>query len=118
MYNYKEALKEDISAYIYEAEIDVNKLKRNGEAREALLDELWVADSVTGNGCGSYYCNAYKAEEALCHNLGLLEEAMFEFGCDMSKALRKGAEYCDVTIRLYLLNKALNEVIEDWEEEE
>lgn len=115
MYNYKEAVKEDILAYIHENGISVENISYN---KERLLDDLWVADEVTGNGSGSYFCNAYKAEEALCHNLGLLEEAMFEFGCDMNKALRRGAEYCDVTIRLYLLNKALNEVIEDLEEEE
>ena len=43
---------------------------------DELYDELWVADSVTGNASGSYYCNAYKAEEALAGNWELLAEAL------------------------------------------
>lgn len=30
---------------------------------------------VTGNGSGSYTCDAYEAEENLCHNLDLLKDA-------------------------------------------
>ena len=28
---------------------------------DELYDELWTADSVTGNASGSYYCNAYRS---------------------------------------------------------
>lgn len=28
-----------------------------------VYDELWIDDSVTGNGSGSYTFNSYKAEE-------------------------------------------------------
>lgn len=57
-----------------------------------LDEELWTYDSVTGNASGSYFCNAWKAEEAICHNLDLLEEVAEEFGCP--KDWRKySAEY-------------------------
>lgn len=47
-------------------------------------------------------------------NLGLLGEALTEFGCDMSY-LERGAEECDVTIRCYLLGQAISEVLDEVE---
>lgn len=79
---------------------------------------MWVDDSVTGNASGSYTFNTYKAEEYICHNLDLLEEAMSEFGCEDVNALEKGAEWCDVTIRCYLLSDILMEVLENIFEKE
>ena len=80
---------------------------------DELYDELWTADSVTGNASGSYYCNAYKAEEALAGSWELLAEALENFGCENVNILEKGAEYCDVTIRCYLLSECLVEALED-----
>lgn len=101
-YNYYEAVKNDAMEYIKE-----NNLQ------DELYDELFLADSVTGNASGSYYCNAYKAEEALAHNLDLLKEALNEFGGDFNDALERGAEYCDVTIRCYLLGQVLADVLKE-----
>ena len=80
---------------------------------DELYDELWTADSVTGNASGSYYCNAYKAEEALAGSWELLKEALENFGLENVNILEKGAEYCDVTIRCYLLSECLAEALED-----
>ena len=76
---------------------------------------LFISDSVTGNASGSYFCNSWKAEECLCHNIELLAEALHEFGSDISY-LENGAEACDVTIRCYLLGQALNETLDELEE--
>lgn len=46
----------------------------------------------------------------------MLTEAVKEFGCD-ENVLEKGAEWCDVTIRCYLLGQAIAEVLDDLEEE-
>ena len=97
-YNYYEAVKNDALEYIKE-----NNLQ--AKTQEELYDELFLADSVTGNSSGSYYCNTYKAEEALTHNLDLLKEALNEFGGNFNDALERGAEYCDVTIRCYVLGQ-------------
>ena len=105
-YNYYEAVKNDALEYIKE-----NKLQ--DKSQDELYDELFLADSVTGNASGSYYCNTYKAEEALTHNLDLLKEALNEFGGDFNNALERGAEYCDVTIRCYLLGQVLADVLEE-----
>lgn len=79
---------------------------------EKLYDELWTEDSVTGNGSGSYYCNAWKAEEAICHNMELAQEAYEEFGYDGIRA-KDEAEAIDVTIRCYLLGQAISNALEE-----
>lgn len=102
-YDYREAVCEDIRAYI----------KENGfESEEQLNDDLWCEDSVTGNASGSYTFSTWQAEENLCHNWDLLEDAMREFGCDVDIA-EKGAEWCDVTIRCYLLGECISKVVSE-----
>lgn len=120
-YNYPEAIREDVLEYIrneYTPEKISDELNFSREEWEGRLnDELWIADSVTGNASGSYYCNAWKAEEAIAHNLDLLGEALREFGCGPEYLIEKGAEAADVTIRCYLLGAAISEALEILEEE-
>ena len=114
-YNYREAVKNDILDYINN-NIDFKDFNDLDELEEHLNEELWANDSVTGNASGSYYCNAYAAEEAICHNLDLLGEALDAFGglCDI---LKDGAEAADVTIRCYLLGECIAEALEEIEED-
>lgn len=114
-YNYLESIKADVKEYINN-EITLKDFADREELEQKLNDDLWVEDSVTGNASGSYYCNAWKAEEALAHNWDVLEEALAEFGCE-GNPIEKGAEWCDVTIRCYLLGQAIAEVLEEMEEE-
>ena len=114
-YNYLENIKEDVKEYINN-EINLKDFSDREELEEKLNDTLWTEDSVTGNASGSYYCNSWKAEEALAHNWDLLAEAMKEFGCEVD-LLEKGAEWADVTIRCYLLGQAIGEVLDEMEEE-
>lgn len=117
MYNYYEAVKDDVREYI-ENEINLNEWKGNRERlEEKLNDDLWTCDSVTGNASGSYTFNTWKAEENLCHNLDLLEEALDEFGSDKGYLLENGAEAADVTIRCYLLGSTIAEVLDELEDE-
>ena len=121
-YDYLAAVKADVLGYI-EDEINLSEWKGNWDGlEEHLNDALWTEDSVTGNGSGSYYCNTWKAEEALSHNWDLLADALAEFGQGGVDALRQGAEAMDVTIRCYLLgqaiSEALNELSEELEEED
>ena len=113
-YDYYKALRNDIRSFL-----NANYRRKElqtllDEDRNALYDELyermWVADEVTGNGSGSYTFSTWEAEENICHNLDLLEEARMEFkstGWD-------GAEVADVTIRCYLLGEVLNEVLDSY----
>lgn len=116
MYDYRERIAEDIREYIRD-NVELSDWKDNREELEAeLYDELWTADSVTGNASGSYYCNAWKAEEAISHNWDLLADALDEFGVDRD-VLRQGPKACDVTIRCYLLGECLSAVLDELEEE-
>lgn len=114
-YNYIEEMKEDVKEYINN-EVTLADFSDREELEEKLNDDLWVNDSVTGNASGSYYCNSWKAEEALAHNWDLLAEAMKEFGCEVD-LLEKGAEWADVIIRCYLLCQVIGEVLDEMEEE-
>lgn len=115
-YNYLEQVTEDAKNAILE-HIDEWEFNDREELEQVANDKLWVDDGVTGNASGSYYCNAWKAEEALCHNLDLLEDACEEFGQDIGEAVKQGAESCDVTIRCYLLGQAISAALDELEEE-
>jgi hypothetical protein len=113
-YNYLEAVTEDVKTYI-DNEITLTDYASREQLENYLEDTLLNEDSVTGNASGSYYCNAWKAEEALCHNWDILADALKEFGGD-TDILRQGTEACDVTIRCYLLSQAISEVLDEMEE--
>lgn len=113
-YDYFYHVCEDVRNYIAENGIEVNKDNRE-EVEERLNDDLFIEDSVTGNGSGSYFCNAWDAEEALAHNWDLLADALDEFGGN-TDVLRQGPEAADVTIRCYLLGQAIASVLDDMTE--
>ena len=115
-YNYLEAVTNDVQEYIRN-EINLAEWKGNRDGlEEHLNDVLWAEDSVTGNASGSYTFSAYAAEENLAHNWDVLAEALAEFGCD-ENPINKGAEWCDVTIRCYLLGQAIAEALNELGEE-
>ena len=114
-YNYLEQVTSDAKEAILEC-MDEWDFNDRDELEQVANDELLTDDGVTGNTSGSYYCNTWKAEEAVCHNWDLLEEAIDEFGGD-TDILRQGAEFCDVIIRCYLLGQAINAALDELEEE-
>ena len=118
-YDYENAVREDVLDWIrehYSNDEITEKLQERDDWEQELNDDMWTADSVTGNGSGSYTFNAWEAEENVCHNLDLLGEALEEFGSDMD-IMKSGAEACDVTIRCYLLGGAINAALDELEEE-
>lgn len=116
-YNYLEAVTADVLDYIKDV-INLAEWKGNRDGlEEKLNDDLWTVDSVTGNASGSYYCNAWRAEEALAHNWDVLEEALAEFGQDGVNVIEKGAEWADVTIRCYLLGQAIAKALDTLEDD-
>ena len=115
-YNYLKAVTNDAKAAILE-NMDMWEWHNREELEENANDWLWTADEVTGNGSGSYTFSTWQAEENLCHNMDELEDACNEFGQDIGEAVKQGAEYCDVTIRCYLLGQAISAAIDELEEE-
>ena len=85
------------------------------EFSQELNDDLWTDDSVTGNASGSYYFNAWRAEEAIAHNWDLIADMIDEF--DAADILRKGPEAIDVSIRCYLLGQAIDAVLDELDDE-
>lgn len=116
-YDYLENIKSDILDYIEENKNNIFDEEFNFDA---LYDDLFMEDAITGNASGSYYCNAWRAEESIAHNLDLLAEACEMFGDSDTNYIEKGAEWCDVTIRCYVLGEALEdlkpEIMEMYEE--
>lgn len=115
-YNYQQAVIDDIKQYINDNNIIVTAKNRD-DIYDTLYDDLVNSDSVTGNASGSYTFNTWQAEENLCHNWDLMEEAGNELGYD-SDVLAKGAEYLDVMIRFYLVGQLLGSVLDEIQQDE
>lgn len=116
-YNYMEAMKNDIKTYLEdEYEYRYSELDRD-ELEQELYDDLFINDSVTGNGSGSYTFCRNTAKEYVFDNMELCKEALDEFCIDASEVadrfLSEDWEYFDVTIRCYLLGQAIAEVLEE-----
>ena len=90
------------------------------EIADKLNDELWVDDSVTGNGSGSYTFSRYGAKTYVVDNMDLCVESLEEFCTEPAtiaeKFLAEDWEYFDVTIRCYLLGAVIWEILEEVKE--
>lgn len=115
-YSYYAAVADDVREYLDDNDYLFNDHDRSS-LEDYLNDELWFDDGVTGNASGSYTFNSYKAQEYLVGNWDLLAEAMQELGCEDANILEKGPEWCDVTIRCYVLGCCISDVLDDLEEE-
>jgi hypothetical protein len=114
-YDYLANVKSDIFDYILEKYSSANEFLSlcNSDpegVEEELEDELWTADSVTGNGTGSYTMSSLKASQNLVGNWGLIQDVIDEFGLPEKDKIAD-PEFWDVSIRCYLLSDALGEVI-------
>lgn len=121
-HNYKAEMYTDICGYIneninLEDYIHENEFDRD-ELEEKLYDDCFIADSVTGNASGSYYCSRYKAREAIRGNEEDLIDALECFGAEAEEYKRAiiDPEYADVTIRCYYLAEVIADVCEAIEE--
>ena len=117
-HDYLKEMTKDVIDYVKET-FDAKEIAQRladdetrAEFEEQLHDDLWIEDSVTGNASGSYTFSTWDAEENLCHNFDLLEEALTEFGYNPYFLLEEGAEKADVTIRCYLLPQAIREALD------
>lgn len=116
MYDYREAVKDDVLKYINN-EINFEDFDTLEELEEHLNEVLFTEDSVTGNASGSYTFSTYEAEENICHNMDLLQEALSEFGDTEALVMDFDAEKADVTIRCYLLGECIAAALEEIEDD-
>lgn len=110
IYDYKQHVAEDIAEYLEDNYPELNKDSIKNivfnDFYDEFYDKLFITDSVTGNGSGSYTFNTIEAEQNLVGNWELLTDATEELDPDFNP-LKQGAEACDVLIRIYLLPDAL-----------
>jgi len=93
-----------------------NKLADRDSFEESLNDELWIADSVTGNGSGSYTFSRNMAKHNVMADTETVLEALREFCVEAEtiadKFLSDDWEYFDVTARCYVLGSAINAALD------
>lgn len=107
---YKKQIEQDILEYAEDCKGYCTSL-------EQFRDDCWTADSVTGNGSGSYTFNTAQAEENVKDLIfsDELQDMFKDFGYD-NVPLEKGPEYIDVSIRCFLLDECLSNVEEEVKE--
>ena len=117
MYDYEEAVRSGIKDYILENydRNDLADFDDEDDFKDCLIDILVNEDSITGNASGSYYCNSYKAQEALKGNVDLLRDACEELDLSNKEVgerfLDGDFEYFDCIVRCYIVTST--SVIED-----
>ena len=112
-YNYYNAVRDDITSYYINYIDDLEEWRgRSDELYDYLYDEFMNSDEVTGNISESYTFNINNAEDNLSGNDELLMEALKELDYSLAGAIAKGAEWCDVIIRCYVLAYALQDFID------
>ena len=117
-YDYYKNVSEDVKQRLNEW-LDFNKINSYSDIDEvinAVYDDFFNDDSITGNGSGSYTFSSWAAEENLCHNMDLLKEALDELCGDLNDYI-DSAEACDVTIRCYVLGQVVRDVVTEFVEE-
>lgn len=118
---YFEMVKADIENNQDDYQYIVDECDSMDEIRERLYDAMWIDDSITGNASGSYYCNSYRAKQDVMENTETVAEALREFCVDAEtigeKFLNEEWEYLDVTARCYVLGQALEEFLDENEED-
>lgn len=112
-YNYRNVMRHDVLDAIENVLYDDDRIAEasdRDELCEALNDILWDADTVTGNGSGSYTFNGAEARRCVADNLDIMVEMANEFGCKeqlMDHLANEDFEWIDVSIRCYLLSEAV-----------
>lgn len=118
-YNYLESMVEDIKEYIDE-NINLDEVDDVDDLEQQLNDDLWVEDSVTGNGSGSYtfdvaksYKNLQGDPDAMDYIRDLVDEFSVDAKTVAEKFLNEDYDYWDVSIRCYLLGQAIGQALEE-----
>ena len=112
MYNYYEAVKEDVLTYIKE-EVDMNGMDLD-ELKERLYEELINEDRITGNASGSHTFCRSKAQKYVEENKDLVREACDDYGNHKWVAnlwLTDDYELIDSFLRCYVLGSAIKMAI-------
>lgn len=121
VYSYLKKETKDVIDYIQKELTFTDRLELIGKDKQDAANDLYEIlineDSVTGNASGTYTFNVLRAERNLVGNWTVLQAAIAELAPDFN-AIEKGAEACDVLVRIYLLPTAIdNAITQLWEED-
>ena len=111
MEDYKKEVMEDLKELFIENKDTIKDLDIDSLRDE--VNDYRFSDSVTGNGSGSYYCNAYKAQETISKRGILFDDDFLGYlqdcATDLADLLKKGAEAVDVWARCCILDYFLTD---------
>lgn len=120
---YFEQVKADVEQYMEDNEYYFNMAdyRDADDFQDSIYDAMWTADSVTGNGSGSYTFNSEEAKENVLADTDTVREALIEF-CETAESVASAFldgkwEFLDVTARCYVLGLAVGEWIDENREE-
>ena len=119
MYDYRKAIKTDVQEWIADNETEVEGLDRQ-TCFEFVYDSCWISDSVTGNASGSYTMSRWEARQNFFEDVDsddyvaeMIEDGFLtreELGGKISES---NWEWLDVSIRCWLLNQIVTEVMDE-----
>lgn len=118
---YVDDVKNDVMEWI-KNNVDLSEYESREDAEEDLNDSLWIEDSVTGNGSGSYTFDSEEAKKNVFDDTSAVIDAIVEFCVPKEEVsdhfVRGDWEWFDVTARCYVLGAAISEALDDlWKEE-
>lgn len=119
MYNYREAVKEDVKNWMDENH-EPGASREEEFDYDTVFEACWVADEVTGNGSGSYTFsrlearrNFFEDDDSEDYVSQMIDEG-FSTAEEVGKHMASSDwEWLDVCIRCYLLSEAVQEAIDE-----
>lgn len=110
--NYKREVYEVLNDAILESIKErIDKFEDFDEFMEFWQDYIF-SSNLFGNQSGSFTYSRYAAEQNLVGNWELMLEVFDEWEIDPGQALKKGAEYIDVVIRLACASDMVCDIVE------
>ena len=116
---YFEQVKADVAQYLDDNEswYNMSDFSDADDFQERIYEDMWTADSVTGNASGSYTFNSAEAREHVLADMETVKDALQEFCVDAKeigeKFLNEEWEWLDVTARCYVLGQAVGAWIDE-----
>lgn len=115
MYDYRKAMTEDIKNYIINNYMEPAPDMTRDDYIEALDDELWGVDMITGNG-GFYYGTEEECAGYIGYGITEFINAQEEYGWEWTKSMREQfreapARFIDCMIRTTLLAECIDKAV-------
>lgn len=116
MYNYREAMVKDIMNFVVDNYMEPAPDMTRDEYVEALNDELWGVDMITGNG-GFYYASEEECAGYIGYGITEFVNAQEEYGWEWSDTMREQfrqapACFIDCMIRTTLLAECVEMAVD------